>query len=336
MFTPKSNEVDLVLRSSALSYFYKLTSENSNSEPAANEGDNSSEALQLAEKPVLIDKNLQRFKWLFGALADLVFCLVSRSDLLMVDNEIKGFSKEPSFSGSSDVPLQNDVLKLANAIRTNLIGQSKWENLMDENRKNFLITIDDAVVTEIMKETSNRVFKRVKLEHVYNPGKNLKDVIKILWGRVIEANQIDSQPWYTAWIIQPANERRIKANGLLRQAIELLTSPEMPIGSDAQNPLTNALIVKEACRLAEIAKDSETKDFKDTETKDFKDTETKDFKETTEILGAEFNTILAYEFDTSGYLSKQEFIAAFKEKLIEQENSRDDQSDFSNVDETSS
>ena len=328
MFTPKGNEVDLVLRSSALSYFYKLTSENSNSEPAANEGDNSSEALQLAEKPVLIDKNLQRFKWLFGALADLVFCLVSRSDLLMVDNEIKGFSKEPSFSGSSDVPLQNDVLKLANAIRTNLIGQSKWENLMDENRKNFLITIDDAVVTEIMKETSNRVFKRVKLEHVYNPGKNLKDVIKILWGRVIEANQIDSQPWYTAWIIQPANERRIKANGLLRQAIELLTSPEMPIGSDAQNPLTNALIVKEACRLAEIAKD--------TETKDFKDTETKDFKETTEILGAEFNTILAYEFDTSGYLSKQEFIAAFKEKLIEQENSRDDQSDFSNVDETSS
>ena len=328
MFTPKSNEVDLVLRSSALSYFYKLTSENSNSEPAANEGDNSSEALQMAEKPVLIDKNLQRFKWLFGALADLVFCLVSRSDLLMVDNEIKGFSKEPSFSGSSDDALKNDVLELANAIRTNLIGRSKWENLMDENRTNFLITIDDAVVTEIMKATSNGVFKRVKLEHVYNPGNELKDVLKILWSRVIDANQIDSQPWYTAWIIQPANERRIKANGLLRQAIELLTSPEMPIGSDAQNPLTNALIVKEACRLAEIAKD--------TETKDFKDTETKDFKETTEILGAEFNTILAYEFDTSGYLSKQEFIAAFKEKLIEQENSRDDQSDFSNVDETSS
>ena len=328
MFTPKSNEVDLVLRSSALSYFYKLTSENSNSEPAANEGDNSSEALQMAEKPVLIDKNLQRFKWLFGALADLVFCLVSRSDLLIVGNEINGFSKEPSFSGSSDDALKNDVLELANAIRTNLIGRSKWENLMDENRTNFLITIDDAVVTEIMKATSNGVFKRVKLEHVYNPGNELKDVLKILWSRVIDANQIDSQPWYTAWIIQPANERRIKANGLLRQAIELLTSPEMPIGSDAQNPLTNALIVKEACRLAEIAKD--------TETKDFKDTETKDFKETTEILGAEFNTILAYEFDTSGYLSKQEFIAAFKEKLIEQENSRDDQSDFSNVDETSS
>lgn len=327
MFNPKGNEVDLVLRSSALSYFYKLTSENSNSEPAANEGDNSGEALQLVGKPVLINKDLQRFKWLFKALADLVFCLVPRSDLHMVDNEIKGFSKEPSFSGSSDVTLKNDVLELAKAIRTNLIGRSKWENLMDENRTNFLITIDDAVVTEIMKATSNRVFKRVKLEHVYNPGNELKDVLKILWSRVIDANQIDSQPWYTAWIIQPANERRIKANGLLCQAIELLTSPEMPIGSDAQNPLTNALIVKEACRLAEIAKVTEIKDNKDAEIKDFKDS--------TEILSAEFNTILAYEFDTSGYLSKQEFIAAFMEKLIEQENSNDDQSDFSNVDETS-
>lgn len=319
MFTPKGHEVDAVLRSSALSYFYKLTSENSNSEPAANEGDNSREALQMVGKPVLINKELQRFKWLFEALADLVFCLVSRSDLLIVGNEINGFSKESSFSGSSDNALKNDVLALAHAISTKLILQSKWENLMDKNRKNFLTTTEPTVGEEIMSATSNRVFKRVKLEHVYNPGKELEDVLKILWGRVIDATSLDSQPWYTAWIIQPTNERRIKANGLLRQAIEILTSSEMPIGSDAQNPLTNALIVKEACRLAEIAKDAKIKDFKDS----------------TEILGAEFNTILAYEFDTSGYLSKQEFIAAFMEKLIEQENSSDDQSDFSNVDETS-
>lgn len=315
MFNPEGHAVDRVLRSSALSYFLTLTSEISGSLTAIGEGTGSSETSHLVIEPVLINKDLQRFKWLLTALADLVFCRYSQSDLLIDGDEIIGFSKESVFLGSSSDALKNDVLELAIAIRTKLMDESGWMNLKDLNRKLFLSSIAQTVVNEVMnlELTSNRVFLRVKLEHVYNSSRELKDVIDDLWNRTSsDNNQMDTQPWYTAWILQPMNERRIKADSFLRQTISKnLKRFELSIGSNTQAS-TNAhmaLIVQEACQLAEDSKDS------------------------IEILSAEFNTILAYEFDTSGYLSTQEFIAAFEEELLAQEFSIDGETEFSHVDE---
>ncbi len=316
MFNPEGHEVDRVLRSSALSYFLTLTSEIPGSTTAIGQGKGSSETSQLVIEPVLINKDLQRFKWLLTALADLVFCRYSQSDLLIDGDEVIGFSKESVFLGSSSDKLKNDVLELAIAIRTKLMSKSGWKNLKDLNRKLFLSSIAQTVVNEVMnlEQTSNRVFLRVKLEHVYNSSRELKGVIEDLWNRTSsDNNQMDTQPWYTAWILQPMNERRIKADSFLRQAIsENLQRFEISIGSNTQAS-TNAqmaLIVQEACQLAEDSKDS------------------------IEILSAEFNTILAYEFDASGYLSTKEFIASFEEELVAQEFSIAGETEFSHVDET--
>jgi len=92
MFSPEGHEVNRILRSSALSYLRTLTSEISISKTATYEEIETNEASQKVVKPVPINKNLQRSKWLLTALADLVFCRYSQSDLEIDGEEIKGFS----------------------------------------------------------------------------------------------------------------------------------------------------------------------------------------------------------------------------------------------------
>ena len=125
MFAPERHQVDAVLRSSALSYLRTLTSEISISKTATYEEIETNEASQKVVKPVPINKNLQRSKWLLTALADLVFCRYSQSDLEIDGEEIKGFSNRSQFLGSSSDALKNDVLELANRIRIELEKQKK-------------------------------------------------------------------------------------------------------------------------------------------------------------------------------------------------------------------
>jgi len=327
MFNPEGHEVNRVLRSSALSYLRTLTSESAISKTATNKEIEPIEASQKVVKPVPINKNLQRSKWLLTAIADLVFCRYSQSDLEIDGDEIKGFSNRSQFLGSSSDALKNAVLELANRIRIELQKQKKWNDPKSLNRKDFLASITPTVVDELMhkKSASNPVFSRMELEHHYNSNRGLRDVIEIIWNRTSsDTNQMDTQPWYTAWILQPKNERRIEANVLLHQAIsDHLSQFEKPLSGDTQVSTNThlALIVKEACQLAQDPKDS------------------------IEILSSEFNTILVYEFDTSGCLGTQEFIGVFQRELKEridkdcderdeQDFSTDDESDFSNDDES--
>ena len=334
MFSPEGHEVNRILRSSALSYLRTLTSEISISKTATDKEIETNEASQKVVKPVPINKNLQRSKWLLTALADLVFCRYSQSDLEIDGEEIKGFSNRSQFLGSSSDALKNDVLELANRIRIELEKQKKWNDPKVLNRKLFLSSITHTVVDEIMHErtASNPVFSRMELEHHYNSNRELRDVIESIWNRTSsDTNQMDTQPWYTAWILRPKNERRIEANFLLREAIsDHLSQSENSLSGNTQVSTNThmALIVKEACRLAQDPKNS------------------------FEILSAEFNTILVYEFDTSGCLGIQEFIEVFEEELEEQEGQvgqvgqvvqeeleeleEQDELDFSIADETSS